>query len=128
MPAVPPAQVARQLAEAMPTRPGGSVDLHLDPRELGAVRITLHSADGTLTALVVAERPETVELMRRHSDVLETALREAGGRAVSVDVSSGGRDSEREARPSAGGVVATEGPAAPARPAAVAARGLDLRL
>ena len=126
---VPPAQVARQIAEAVPGRPGGPVELHLDPRELGSVRITLHSVDGALSALVVADRPETAELMRRHADVLEAALREAGGRSVSVDVSGGGQGSDREERPRGGAPAAIPTEASIRAPAVRAAsRGLDLRL
>ena len=131
----PPAQIARQLAEAMPSRPGGPVELHLDPSELGRVRITLQSIDGALTALVVADRPETAELMRRHADLLESALREAGGRAVSVDVSGGGQGSGTASGAGSEGSAATTAVAGaePVRPAIApiaraGGRGLDIKL
>lgn len=98
------------------------------------MRITLRAVEGGLLALVVAERPETADLMRRHADLLETALREAGGRAVSVDVSSGGRDARGEAAPEGAGASGAPTAEAPAMAAArapgprPAARGLDLRL
>ena len=125
--------MARQLTDALPSRPG-SVEIRLDPRELGSVRITLSSADGAMTALVVAERPETADLLRRHMGDLESALREAAGREVSVDVSGGGSMAERGRDPTPGTVAtigAEERPAAAIpspRPAASGGRGLDLRL
>ena len=123
--------VARQLAEAAPSRPG-TVELNLDPSELGRVRITLSSVDGALAAVIVADRPETVDLMRRHADALEAALREAGGREVSVDVSGGGGPGSRRdgaPAPTVGPeALATPAPAPVARPAGAGGRGLDLRL
>ena len=64
-------QVAQQLADTV--RLSGSarqVELQLNPAELGRVTLSLNSSDGQVTVQVVAERPETLDLIRRHAGIL----------------------------------------------------------
>jgi hypothetical protein len=56
----------------------GSVEVRLWPEELGKVRLAMTPSDVGLTVMVTAERPETLDLMRRHIDLLEADLRENG--------------------------------------------------
>lgn len=73
----------RRIAEAVSSTPdAGRLELRLDPPELGRVSIDLVLDEGRITATVAAERPETLELMRRHADTLQRDLLAAGfGRA-----------------------------------------------
>lgn len=68
-----PRHVAQQIVEALQRGAGGKdrgVDLLLNPAELGRVRISLSPGDAGLTVHIIADRPETLDLMRRHSDML----------------------------------------------------------
>ncbi len=75
----PPAmQIALQVVRAAPQGIDRfSVQLH--PAELGSVEIQLDFAeDGHVSALIVAERPETLDLLQRDSRSLERSLNESG--------------------------------------------------
>ncbi|MFC3052984.1 flagellar hook-length control protein FliK [Kordiimonas pumila] len=78
-------QIAKQLnlAVSRTLKNGGDqFTMRLDPPELGRVRVSMaFGSDGTVTARVVAERPETLELLQRDTKGLERAL-EAGGHKV----------------------------------------------
>ena len=71
--------VIRQLANAatlnLAARP---VELSLDPAELGRVRLTLAVSDAGVSVSIVAERPETLDLMRRNADALAAEYRALG--------------------------------------------------
>ncbi|WP_343559820.1 flagellar hook-length control protein FliK [Kiloniella sp. b19] len=55
------------------------ITVKLNPLELGRVEIKLETNDQGLTrALVVAERPETLDLLQRDARALEKALQESG--------------------------------------------------
>lgn len=77
-----PALVARgvsgQIADAVRTPPNGSVEIRLSPEELGRVTLSMVPGDAGLVVQLVAERPETLELMRRHVDLLAADLLELG--------------------------------------------------
>lgn len=70
--------IGRQLSDAMTGMPDRPVEIALSPEELGRVRMVITTTDGTVSLQVVAERPETVELMRRHADLLAQDLRQLG--------------------------------------------------
>jgi hypothetical protein len=137
------AGAAQQIAEAV--RQGqaqgrGALEVALQPEDLGRVRLSFTAAEAGLTVTVQAERPETLEMLRRHIDLLGTDLRERGFGDVSFEFGrqNGGDARDRPARssekaadasPGAAGVAAGAGPDTAARPTAPAAsRGLDLRL
>lgn len=68
-----PRHVAQQIVEALQRGAGGKdrgVDLLLNPAELGRVRISLSPGDAGLTVHIIADRPETLDLMRRNIDML----------------------------------------------------------
>lgn len=75
--------IAAQIAEISQPTPNRPVDLALNPEELGKIRLTFTAENGALTVSVTAERPETLELMRRHIDTLAQDLRNAGYKDVS---------------------------------------------
>lgn len=54
------------------------LEIRLDPPELGRLKITFSGLDGSLTAVVTAERGEVDALLRRHAQDLERMLSEAG--------------------------------------------------
>ncbi|SHL26369.1 Flagellar hook-length control protein FliK [Roseovarius marisflavi] len=66
-----PQHIAMQIAAAAQRGGAGRpIDIVLNPAELGPVRLSLASADGVMSVTVIAERPETLDLMRRHIDTL----------------------------------------------------------
>ena len=69
--------VVAQLAQVN-LKPDQPVELRLDPQELGQVRMVLSSHDQSLTLVMSAERPETLDLMRRHIDQLAQEFHEMG--------------------------------------------------
>jgi flagellar hook-length control protein FliK len=55
------------------------INIKLHPAELGRIEVKLENAsDGTLRAVISAERPETLDLLQRDARGLERALQEAG--------------------------------------------------
>ena len=90
--------VARDLAELAPTRvavtangapnrPMRSMQLQLNPAELGTVNIRLHSVDGQLHVARRAESDRTAEMLSRDSDAIRSALRAAGVSTSDITVS-----------------------------------------
>ncbi|WP_294608849.1 flagellar hook-length control protein FliK [uncultured Roseovarius sp.] len=66
-----PQHIAMQIAAAAQRGEGNRpIDLILSPAELGPLRLSLSSLDGVMSVTVTAERPETLDLMRRHIDTL----------------------------------------------------------
>ncbi|MDP3341304.1 flagellar hook-length control protein FliK [Frigidibacter sp.] len=130
MPALGP-----QLAEAVARFPDRPVELTLSPEELGRVRLTLSTSDAGLVLAVSAERPETLDLMRRNIDQLARDFREIGFSDLSFSFT------QQDRRPQAGPHSALPDASAPAEAAAPAALptapaprrpapagGLDLRI
>jgi flagellar hook-length control protein FliK len=70
--------VAHQIATAIVQTSGATTEIALNPEELGRVRISVTAGDTGLTVAIIAERPETVDLMRRNIDLLTRELREMG--------------------------------------------------
>ncbi|NUB44911.1 flagellar hook-length control protein FliK [Fertoebacter nigrum] len=115
------AETARVLSDA-------TVELALAPEELGRLRMTVSTDGDAIRVTLHAERPETLDLLRRHADDLRQEFRQAGFGFTSF------RFGEWEGTPATEPAPApeeTEPPPLP--PAADAARaspasGLDLRL
>jgi hypothetical protein len=131
-PAPPP--LARQLAEAFAGFPDRSVEITLSPEELGRVRMVVTSHDGALVLSLAAERPETLDLLRRNIDQLAADLRDLGFGSFRFNFTGEGSGGHG-ARPAPHAEAPLDGPApvppAPAaRPAgrASAGAGLDIRL
>jgi hypothetical protein len=73
-----PRLVAHQIAVAAPTPGSGPVELRLNPEELGRVSLSLLQSDTKITVTILAERGDTIDLMRRHIALLESEFREIG--------------------------------------------------
>lgn len=87
--------VAMQLVAALRMDAEGGFDLQLSPEELGRVRLSLQVLDGVATLTIQAERPETLDLMRRHIDILERDLLGAGFASLNFTFGQGSSDSTR---------------------------------
>ncbi|MGJ5617915.1 flagellar hook-length control protein FliK [Sulfitobacter sp. MF3-043] len=73
-----PAYIARQLAEVAQHLPARPVDITLSPEELGRVRLSVVPSEHGLVVNVLAERPETLDLLRRHIDQLAQEFQKLG--------------------------------------------------
>lgn len=83
--AAPAHGLGHQVAQALADAPNRVVELTLSPEELGKVRMTLHSTESSMTVAVQADRPETLDLMRRNIDSLAREFRDMGYADVSFD-------------------------------------------
>lgn len=72
------APILRQIADAMPQLNDRGIELRLSPEELGRVHMQLVQTESGLTVHINADRPETLDLMRRHIDQLAKDLADAG--------------------------------------------------
>ncbi|WP_164738308.1 flagellar hook-length control protein FliK [Frigidibacter oleivorans] len=129
--------VLRQVADHLATGPDRPVELTLAPEELGRLRLTLTPVDGGMTLSVAAERPETLDLLRRNIDGLARELQSLGYAELSFSFA---QDQRHPRDPPAGPLprTAPDGPgvrpgtaATPPATAAMdrpAGSALDLRL
>lgn len=91
----------QQVALAIFGTVDGTVEVALDPAELGAVRLALEPSDGAMVVHLAAERPDTLDLMRRHADLLARDLRDLGYADVSFRFGSGQSDTSGGGNPAA---------------------------
>lgn len=77
-----PGETARsavqQIATAIQNNGERAFELRLNPAELGKIRISLTPGDGGMTVNIVADRPETLDLLRRHVNLLAEDFRDIG--------------------------------------------------
>lgn len=135
-PSVTPGQTGMLVRHIQPAVAGGEpgrVEIRLDPPELGRVQIELRFAEGSLHALLIAERPEAGEIMRRHADWLQREFEAAGCGSVILDFARGrdpGEGGERPFHGSGNAVAPIEArdPAAATPPRPAGNGRLDIRL
>lgn len=72
-----PQQIAAALAPAATDQPG-TIDLVLRPDELGSLRFEMRPQGDRLHVVISAERPETLDLLRRSAPELMAELRQSG--------------------------------------------------
>lgn len=93
----PARMVSTQLGDAVRHSGNGSTDVALNPEELGRVRLSLSTQDGTLHVAITAERPETQDLIRRNIAMLQSDFRAIGYTDVAFDFGPGGRETHGSA-------------------------------
>lgn len=131
-PELPP-QIARQLAEAIQQNPNRPVEITLKPHELGAVRLSVQQAEMGIIVNLTAERPETLELMRRHIDQLGQDFQAMGYANIAFSFAEGeaGTDAQSDDAPTHQGAETEDASAVPAAHIHLATGttgGVDLRL
>ncbi|MEO0915585.1 MAG: flagellar hook-length control protein FliK [Pseudomonadota bacterium] len=71
--------IVNQVIQSVSRAPGDAViEVRLQPEELGRVRLAMSPGDVGITVQVNADRPETLDLLRRNIDALEQELKENG--------------------------------------------------
>lgn len=123
-------QAAAQLAVAVTNSNGKTTEIALNPEELGRVKLSLSAADGVITVNLLADRPETQDLLRRHIDMLAQEFRQLGYTSISFSFGEQKGQARPEASPDAQPAeqeIPDTVPIPQVTPA-VAAGGLDLRI
>ncbi|MEM6886511.1 MAG: flagellar hook-length control protein FliK [Pseudomonadota bacterium] len=135
--------VGRQMAEALQLSKDQPIQVALSPKELGKVKLSIAFGDAGITINVMAERQETLDLMRRNIQDLAREFHGMGYASVDFAFSEGrsgdtgspdqdrasGPDDEGSQNPEALSLSSdlaktTEGPVVQLK----ASEGLDLRL
>ena len=101
LPALPVPQVAAQLAGVLVRSPGTVTELALSPEELGHVRLRMEpdaANPDRMLILISVERPETLELFRRHAGELAEAIRSAGYSGADIGFGQNGKEGSPEHR------------------------------
>jgi hypothetical protein len=126
-----------QMAEALVRNSDDGVELSLNPKELGKVRMTMTPVEHGMTVSLNFERTETMDLMRRHIDMLAGELKRLGYSSLTFDFQQQGNPQQERGAPvqkssSIGGVdhaAAAPVPEAPLpRLSPRQGSGLDLRV
>lgn len=121
-----PIAIVRQVAEGLSRLNDGTVELRLSPEELGPVRMNLVNSDQGLTIHIQAERSETLDLLRRHIDLLARDLADSGFDGASFQFGGGQQQANK------GQITTTDSPQDDADtipPAlSVTADGVDMRV
>jgi hypothetical protein len=131
-----PRQIAVQIAHAAEAVGGarGTIELRLSPEELGRVRLHLHPSEAGLSVTITADRPETLDLMRRNIDLLAREFVQIGYEGTEFDFTQGGQSTDQDQAPpfdAAAPALTTAPPdITPLVPAALLVLGdrLDIRL
>lgn len=106
---LPPSAIVQQVAEAMVRMKGDRIEIALSPEELGRLRMVIGRQNGAPHIHIWAERPEILDLMRRHTDLLSEQFGQDGMGTPSFSFSN--TDSgQQEAAPSADESVRSDAP------------------
>lgn len=134
-PTVPAALVQQavvQAAAAVQAGAGvdGPVTVTLSPEDLGTLRFEMQGRGEAIHVSLVVEKPETLELLRRHADQLATEFRQAGfaGASFSFSGTGAGGQERGAARSARYDLTEVERDTAIEKPRRLARGGLDLRL
>ncbi|WP_170329538.1 flagellar hook-length control protein FliK [Ruegeria arenilitoris] len=126
--------IASQMATAINVRQhSGAVEVALNPEELGRVSIILNGRDDGLHLTISAERPETLDMMRRHLSVLEAEFQSFGLGDLSFDLGTSADAQHEQSEGGEGNEFSTPQPehvaeAGPARPHIAPDGRIDMRL
>jgi hypothetical protein len=133
--AMPVTQVAAQISAALGRTSDGATEFALSPEELGHVRLRLEPDAANPDRMVVMisfERPETLDLFRRHAGELAEAIRAAGysGADIGFEQHGGnGTPDRRDETRTPGFTAPSDQPSpTPSTPRHLAGASLDLRL
>ena len=86
-------QIAAQLGEALRQMPNRPVDIALSPEELGRVRLSVTTSEAGVVVNVLAERQETLDLLRRNIDQLGEEFRDMGFDDIAFSFAGGANTS-----------------------------------
>ncbi|WP_171101416.1 flagellar hook-length control protein FliK [Ruegeria sp. HKCCD7255] len=126
--------IAGQMAAAISAKPGsGAIEIALNPEELGRVSIILNGREDGFQLTIAAERPEALDLMRRHLAVLSSEFQKLGYSDLSFDLGMSnntgkGGDSTAQDAATSEALQLDEAETTAPPPKTGPDRGLDMRL
>ncbi len=88
--------IARQMAEVLQHLPSRPVEITLSPEELGRVRLSVTPSENGIVVNILAERPETLDLMRRHIDQLAQEFKSLGYDKIGFSFAQSGNDTSED--------------------------------
>ena len=91
--------VAQQIADAVQSLPNRPVEITLNPEELGRLKLQLITSEAGIAVHVSAERPETMDLLRRHIGILDQEFLKLGFEDVAFSF-AGRHESQDQTDPS----------------------------
>ena len=94
-----PTIVIRQVADAMAAAKDQSIELTLDPPELGRVRMSMSEQNGILNVVIDSDQSTTQSLIRRHQEMLRQDLLALGYTGVSFAFDQGRQDNCKDNPP-----------------------------
>ncbi|WP_380055198.1 flagellar hook-length control protein FliK [Falsihalocynthiibacter sp. SS001] len=98
---LPPPPVARaiaqQLSVALTADASQPIEIALSPEELGRVKLSLSPNEQGMTISIVAERPETLDLMRRNAALLTQEFTDSGYTSLTLNFAQSNRDQQQGA-------------------------------
>jgi flagellar hook-length control protein FliK len=80
-------RVEATLKEAARSRDGRTISLHLEPVNLGRVKVDVSLREGALHARIAPENQQVMQALREHAHELQSSLRKLGLDVDSVSVS-----------------------------------------
>lgn len=86
-----PAALAPAIVQMAKTGIDGPLELALSPEELGRLTISIQQDGDFVRVTMIAERPETLDLLRRHASDLVADLRQSGFSGASLSFGQGGQ-------------------------------------
>jgi flagellar hook-length control protein FliK len=93
--------IAQQIVDVVKTLPNRPVEISLNPEELGRLKLHLVTSEAGIAVHVSAERPETMDLLRRHIGILDQEFLKLGFEDVAFSF-AGGQGPHDQADPSNG--------------------------
>ncbi len=84
-----PPQAIQHIAETLRKGSDRQLEIALNPAELGRVRMMLSTTEAGIVVAINAERPETLDLMRRNASDLGDTLRDLGYEDVAFSFGQG---------------------------------------
>jgi hypothetical protein len=97
-----PAMIGRQIAETFHRMADKPMELALNPKELGRVKLSISASELGITVSVLAERPETLDLMRRNIDQLAREFQTIGYENINFAFAEGRSEQNSESSADSG--------------------------
>lgn len=91
-----PSDLSSQLIQHLPAARSEAVEVLLNPAELGKVRFEIQHSHDTIRIVLTAERAETMEMLRRHSDQLLQEFRQSGFTGTSLSFGQWGHQQKQD--------------------------------
>jgi flagellar hook-length control protein FliK len=124
--------IGQQISAAIDHKSANVTEISLNPEELGRVRFSMKTHEGSIVLIIAAERAETQDLMRKHIDSLSHEFRSLGFTDIGFQFEGHGQSDERgksnETMTSSDQKLELGGDIVELRHEPIAKDGLDLRL